>query len=160
MRSLIHRCRTNITTLIDQNEKRLTFPELFTPVLPSEKSPFHWNLDKFTKRDLLELLTALCHAEAIVDDRGKPATYERWYTIGVGQMGLHPDVFESLTPAEFSYAWLGWVKRERERERERQDWERERWSVWVLTSIQLECKNQKPMVEMFPMQWDNAPPTI
>ena len=77
MRSLIHRCRTNITTLIDQNEKRLTFPELFTPVLPGEKSPFHWNLDKFTKRDLLELLTALCRAEAIVDDRGKPAAYAR-----------------------------------------------------------------------------------
>ena len=76
-RSLIHRCRTNITTLIDQNEKRLTFPELFTPVLPGENSPFHWNLDKFTKRDLLELLTALCRAEAIVDDRGKPAAYAR-----------------------------------------------------------------------------------
>ena len=56
---------------------RLTFPELFTPVLPGEKSPFHWNLDKFTKRDLLELLTALCRAEAIVDDRGKPAAYAR-----------------------------------------------------------------------------------
>ncbi|CVI65276.1 hypothetical protein [Alistipes sp. CHKCI003] len=70
-------------------------------------------------------------------------------------MGLHPDVFESLTPAEFSYAWLGWAKRERDRER--QDWERERWSVWVLTSIQLERKDRKPMVEMFPMPWDNVP---
>ena len=70
-------------------------------------------------------------------------------------MGLHPDVFESLTPAEFSYAWLGWAKRERDRER--QDWERERWSVWVRTSIQLERKDRKPLVERFPTPWETVP---
>ncbi len=67
-------------------------------------------------------------------------------------MGLRPEVFEGMTPAEFTYAWLGWAKRERDREQ--QAWERERWSVWVLTSIQLERKDRRPMTQMFPMPWD------
>ncbi len=75
--ALIHRCRANINTLIAQNEKRLTFPDLFIPVRSPESSPFRWNLEKFTKRDLLELLTALCRAEALIDERGRPAAYAR-----------------------------------------------------------------------------------
>ena len=42
-------------------------------------------------------------------------TYERWFAIAVGQMGLAPEAFERLTPAEFIYAWLGWAKREGDR---------------------------------------------
>ncbi|WP_141682434.1 hypothetical protein [Alistipes sp. CHKCI003] len=34
-------------------------------------------MEKFTKRDLLELLTALCRAEALIDERGRPAAYAR-----------------------------------------------------------------------------------
>ena len=49
-------------------------------------------------------------------------------------MYMRPEDFEALTPAEFIYAWLGWS--EREQSLQRQSWERERWAVWVLTSIQ------------------------
>ena len=31
-------------------------------------------------------------------------------------MGLAPEAFERLTPAEFIYAWLGWAKREGDRQ--------------------------------------------
>ncbi len=51
---------------------------------------------------------------------------------------MRPEDFEALTPAEFIYAWLGWS--EREQNLQRQAWERERWAVWVLTSIQLDRK--------------------
>ncbi len=58
-------------------------------------------------------------------------------------MGLAPETFERLTPAEFIYAWLGWAKRERER-----------WAVWVATCIQLDRKDRHPMTEMFPLPWE------
>ena len=35
------------------------------------------------------------------DEEPQPVTYERWFAIAVGQMGL--------APAEFIYAWLGWA---------------------------------------------------
>ena len=72
--------------------------------------------------------------------------------MAVGQMGLRPADFEQMTVAEFYYAWVGWSRREVEREQ--QAWERERWSVWVLTSVQLDRKDRKPMQEMFPLPWD------
>lgn len=50
-------------------------------------------------------------------------------------MGLAPEAFAALIPAEFVYTWLGWS--DGERSRQRQEWERERWSVWVATCIQL-----------------------
>lgn len=55
-------------------------------------------------------------------------------------MYMRPEDFEALTPAEFIYAWLGWS--EREQSLQRQSWERERWAVWVLTSIQLDRKER------------------
>ena len=67
-------------------------------------------------------------------------------------MGLAPEAFERLTPAEFIYAWLGWAKREGDRQL--QAWERERWAVWVATCIQLDCKDRRPMTEMFPLPWE------
>ena len=79
--------------------------------------------------------------------------------MAVGQMGLRPADFEQMTAAEFFYAWLGWSRREVEQQQ--QAWERERWSVWVLTSVQLDRKDRKPMQEMFPLPWDkeeSAPP--
>ena len=33
-------------------------------------------------------------------------------------MGLVPEAFERMTPAEFIYAWLGWAKREGDRQRQ------------------------------------------
>ena len=70
-------------------------------------------------------------------------------------MGLAPEAFERLTPAEFIYAWLGWAKREGDRLR--QAWERERWAVWVATCIRLDCKDRRPMSEMFPLPWEGPP---
>lgn len=65
---------------------------------------------------------------------------------------MRPEDFEALTPAEFIYAWLGWS--ERKQNRQRQAWERERWAVWVLTSIQLDRKERRAMTEMFPLSWE------
>lgn len=69
-------------------------------------------------------------------------------------MGMRPADFEQMTVAEFYYAWVGWSRREVEREQ--QAWERTRWEVWVLTSVQLDRKDRKPMQEMFPLPWDKA----
>ena len=71
---LVKRAKTNLRTCIAQNEKRLTFPELFTPLSPPTRSPYRWN-DKFTKRDLIELATALEATQAILADNGKPISF-------------------------------------------------------------------------------------
>ncbi len=68
-------------------------------------------------------------------------------------MGLRPCDFEQLTPAEFIYAWLGWQGQQENLLR--QAWERERWAVWILTSIQMERKDRQPMTQMFPLPWEN-----
>lgn len=67
-------------------------------------------------------------------------------------MGLAPEVFATLTPAEFIQAWLGWMKMQRDRIIH--EWELTRWQTWTLTSIQLDRKDRKPMQQMFPMPWD------
>lgn len=81
-------------------------------------------------------------------------TYERWFAIAVGQMGLAPEVFAALTPAEFVYIWLGWS--DGEQTKRRQEWERERWAVWVAACIQLDKKDRLPMTEMFPLPWESS----
>ena len=78
-----------------------------------------------------------------------------WFAIGVGQMGLRPDDFNDLTPAEFFYAWAGWAKANRDAQR--QEGERTRWQTWVLTCIQMEKKDRKEMTQMFPLPWEKAP---
>ncbi len=70
-------------------------------------------------------------------------------------MGLRPCDFEQLTPAEFIYTWLGWQGQQENLLR--QAWERERWAVWILTSIQMERKDRQPMTQMFPLPWENQP---
>lgn len=48
---------------------------IHSPKQPSRQpSQFHWS-DKFTKRDIIELLTALDQIEAIVDASGKKISY-------------------------------------------------------------------------------------
>lgn len=69
-------------------------------------------------------------------------------------MGFPPDDFNALTPAEFIYAWIGWS--ELEQNRTKQAWERERWSVWVATCIQLDKKDRQPMTQMFPLPWEEV----
>lgn len=69
-------------------------------------------------------------------------------------MGMTPEVFDAMTPAHFVYAWLGWSHHQEQLHR--QAWEQERWSVWVLTSIQLERKDRRAMTEMFPLPWEES----
>lgn len=69
-------------------------------------------------------------------------------------MGMRPDDFADLTPAEFFYAWAGWAKADRDKRKEA--WERTRWEVWVLTCIQLEKKDRKDMTAMFPLPWEHT----
>ena len=69
-------------------------------------------------------------------------------------MGLRPDDFGDLTPAEFFYVWAGWAKANIDRQK--QEWERTRWQTWVLTCIQMDKKDRKEMVEMFPLPWEKA----
>lgn len=68
-------------------------------------------------------------------------------------MGMRPDDFADLTPAEFFYAWAGWAKADTDKRKEA--WERTRWEVWVLTCIQLEKKDRKDMTAMFPLPWEH-----
>ena len=65
---------------------------------------------------------------------------------------MTPDTFYALTPAEFIYAWVGWI--EHQESLLKQQWELERWSVWITTSIQLDRKNRLPLSQMFPLPWD------
>lgn len=67
-------------------------------------------------------------------------------------MGLCPDDFNALTPAELIYVWLGWS--DLEQSRNKQAWERERWAVWITTCIQLDKKDRLPMRQMFPLPWE------
>ena len=68
-------------------------------------------------------------------------------------MGMRPDDFNAMTPAEFAYASFGWS--ELEQSRVQQAWERERWGVWVQTSIQLDQKDRLEITQMFPFPWDD-----
>lgn len=73
-------------------------------------------------------------------------------------MGMRADDFNDLTPAEFIYAWIGWMELQESRIREA--WERKRWAVWILTSIQLDRKDRQPMTQMFPLPWESQPMEI
>lgn len=67
---------------------------------------------------------------------------------------MRPEDFNSLTPAEFIYAWQGYT--ERQTSQFRSDWERTRYQTWILTSIQLDRKDRRPMTEMFPLPWEEV----
>lgn len=69
-------------------------------------------------------------------------------------MGLRPDDFNTLTPAEFIYVWFGWS--DQQQSLNKQAWERERWAVWITTCIQLDKKDRQPMTQMFPLPWEEV----
>lgn len=71
---LIKRAKANLRTAIAQNEKRLTFPELFSPIIPLSSRPLYWS-GKFSKRDLIELITALTDLGSISTSDGKPIAF-------------------------------------------------------------------------------------
>lgn len=57
-------------------QKHLIYPSLFAPRPDQSASPsLYWNNDKYTKRDLIELVSALGASGAIVDSSGKPISY-------------------------------------------------------------------------------------
>ena len=67
-------------------------------------------------------------------------------------MGLNPDVFDSMTPAEFVYAQYGYMNYKRAEAH--QAWEIARFSTYHQMIIQIERKDRTPMYEMFPFVWD------
>ena len=69
-------------------------------------------------------------------------------------MGMCPEDFKSITPAEFVYAWYGWSGLQQDQLK--QSWERERWSVWITTCIQLDKKDRLSMTDMFPLPWEES----
>ncbi|MFI3299258.1 MAG: hypothetical protein R3Y49_05605 [Rikenellaceae bacterium] len=71
----------------------------------------------------------------------------------MGQIGLSSEEFNTLTPVEFYYAYLGWA--DLEHSRLKQAWERDRWVAWVLTSIQIEKKDRCDMTAMYPLPWED-----
>lgn len=56
-------------------QKHLIYPSLFAQRQKQTSSPLYWNNDKYTKRDLIELVSALGASGAIVDSEGKPISY-------------------------------------------------------------------------------------
>ena len=86
------------------------------------------------------------------DSQHQTLTYEKLYSIAVGQIGIRPCDFEDMTFAEYCWAAYGWNRMQIQKQR--QEWEIGRWQTWILTSIQLEKKDRKPMNEMFPLPWD------
>lgn len=57
-------------------EKQLQYPELFASTASTQQpSPLHWDTSKFTKRDLIELITALEASNAIIDNLGNPISF-------------------------------------------------------------------------------------
>ena len=69
-------------------------------------------------------------------------------------MGMCLEDFKSLTPAEFVYAWYGWSGLQQDQLK--QSWERERWSVWITTCVQLDKKDRLSMTDMFPLPWEES----
>lgn len=70
--------------------------------------------------------------------------------IGLGQMAMSIDNFNSITPAEFITAYLGYLKRQEEIER--MQWERCRWQTWIYACVQSTKKIS--MKEFAPLPWD------
>ena len=57
--------------------KHALYPSLFEQPAETTPSPLHWNINKFTKRDLIELASALFASGAIVDSSGSPISYSQ-----------------------------------------------------------------------------------
>lgn len=60
---------------LDLLNKRILYPDLFSQLNTPPPSPLHWNTSKFSKRDLIELVSALFAAQAIVDSDGNPVSF-------------------------------------------------------------------------------------
>lgn len=69
-----------ISVELDLLDKQLQYPVLFTPSVRSSKpqpSTLYWNTDKFTKRDLIELVAAMAEIGVILDDKREPLSFTK-----------------------------------------------------------------------------------
>lgn len=69
-----------ISVELDLLDKQLQYPVLFTPATRSSKpqtSPLYWNTDKFSKRDLIELVAAMAEIGVILDDKREPLSFTK-----------------------------------------------------------------------------------
>lgn len=65
---------------------------------------------------------------------------------------MSPEVFNSMTPAEFIYAQYGYLNRRQQESR--QAWEIARYCTYSQVVIHLSAKDRKSPEEMFPLPWD------
>lgn len=72
-------------------------------------------------------------------------------------MGLQPTEFENMTPAEFRYAFDGWLAEKEEKII--REWEQARFVAYYAMVLDMEPKHRKPMKVMFPMAWDSPEDT-
>lgn len=80
----------------------------------------------------------------------QPETYERFYAIAVGRMGIRPQDFDDMTFAQFTYSYWGWLSGQVAAYR--QNMECIRWEVYNLNIIQL--KEKPSITELYPFPWD------
>ena len=73
--ALIKRARANLRTCIAQNEKRLTFPDLFSPTIPPPSSSLHWNTNKYPKNSLVSLITAIDAVGVCTNSKGERSPF-------------------------------------------------------------------------------------
>lgn len=67
-------------------------------------------------------------------------------------MGLNPEVFDSMTPAEFILAQYGWINR---RSADfRQSMEIARFGAYWPTIVQIDPKHRRAMDVLIPLPWD------
>jgi len=67
-------------------------------------------------------------------------------------MGMNSDEFWDLTPREFHFKMKGYY--DREMLKERLDWERCRWSTWVLFCIQTDGKKEIRPKDLIEFEWE------
>lgn len=84
----IKKSQEKLTIYLRQNEKRLSYPDLFTPLTPPAASPLHWSLKAVC---LSEILVALDLDSAITLSNGTIAPFaevvrefERFFNIKLG----------------------------------------------------------------------------
>lgn len=76
--------------------------------------------------------------------------------MAVGEMGLSPEMFNSMTPAEFILAQYGYLNKKQAEAR--QAWEIARFSTYAQIIIHIDKKHRKSPQEMFPFAWDEQLP--
>lgn len=85
-------------------------------------------------------------------DEQEIVTYEQWWSIAVGEMGMAPEVFDSMTVAHFVYAVAGYRRKEMGRMKE--EWERIRWATYNV--MRMDMTKDVGLRELLPLPWDEV----